>query len=111
MKSYVVNLERFIEWCEAISKQLRDVDVSFEIFNAIDGSKDFEDKWHYNDKKRKLLRVCPFSSEKIAHFVSLYQLKKKCVELIEPIRILAGDAVPPANFEQTLGLAANLLNK
>lgn len=111
MKIYVINLERSADRREVISKQLQDANVSFEIFNAVDGSKDFDDQWRYNDKKRRFLRIRPLSTGEIACFASHYQLWKKCVELNEPIVVIEDDALPLPNISQSLNTATKLMEK
>lgn len=111
MKIFVINLERSIERRKEISKQLQNANVIFEIFNAVDGSKDFKDKWRYNDNKRRLLRARPLSTGEIACFASHYLLWKKCVELNEPITILEDDAIPPPDLKQVIDITTQYLQK
>ena len=111
MKIFVINLKRSVERRKTISKQLQNEDVSFEFFDAVDGSKDIEHTWHYNDRKRRLLRGRPLSLGEVACFASHYQLWEKCIELNEPIVILEDDAVPLPNLKDTLNLTAQHLKK
>lgn len=111
MKIYVINLERSHERRERMIKALTDAGLEYEIFPAVDGSKDFEELEHYNDKKRRFLRSRPLTRGELAAFASHHRLWKKCVELNEPIIIFEDDAVLLSEFPEAINIAEQHIEK
>ncbi|SIO14552.1 glycosyltransferase family 25 protein [Halodesulfovibrio marinisediminis] len=111
MKIYVINLERSHERRERMIKALTDAGLEYEIFPAVDGSKNFEELEHYNDKKRRFLRSRPLTRGELAAFASHHRLWKKCVELNEPIIIFEDDAVLLPEFPEAIKIAEQHIEK
>lgn len=111
MKIFVINLERSHTRRERMIKNLSESGLEYEIFPAVDGSKEFKELAHYNDKKRRFLRIRPLTRGEIAAFASHYRLWKKCVELNEPIIIFEDDAELLPTFTKAIKLAEKQIQK
>ncbi|MEZ9575033.1 glycosyltransferase family 25 protein [Vibrio sp. 10N.261.55.F4] len=94
-KIFVINLESSIERRKNISCQLNELDLSFDIFNAVDGRDTpthplFE---RYNDKLSQAFRAKTLSAGQLGCYASHYLLWEKCVEINQPIIVIEDDAL------------------
>ena len=94
-KIFVINLESSIERRKNISCQLNELDLSFDIFNAVDGRDTpthplFE---RYNDKLSQAFRAKTLSAGQLGCYASHFLLWEKCIELNQPIIVIEDDAL------------------
>ncbi|MBU2910369.1 epitope biosynthesis protein [Vibrio splendidus] len=94
-KIFVINLESSIERRKNISCQLNELDLPFDIFNAVDGR---DTPTHplfdrYNDKLSQTYRAKTLSAGQLGCYASHYLLWEKCVELNQPIIVIEDDAL------------------
>ncbi|RTZ14646.1 glycosyltransferase family 25 protein [Vibrio aquaticus] len=107
MKVFVISLKRSPERREYIKKQLDDLGVEFEFFDAVDGRAEpphplFEN-YHY--KKRLWLTSGRMPSKgELGCYGSHYLLWQRCVELDEPILIIEDDSEVQPRFKDLLPL-------
>lgn len=111
MKIFVINLERSTGRRERMTQALTEAELDFEIFPAVDGSKKFDELSHYNDRKRRFLRIRSLTNGEIGAFASHYRLWKKCVSMNEPIIIFEDDAVLLPNFHEAIQIAESNIVK
>ena len=105
MKVFVVSLKRSVERRERIQKHLDTLDISFEFFDAIDGSiEGFQYSDHARPVTTKKRKGYSLKTSEIACFASHYTMWKKCVSLNEPIVIMEDNVDPIANAKQIIEL-------
>ena len=94
-KIFVINLESSIERRKNISHQLNELDLSFDIFNAVDGrtSPPHPLLNRYNDCLSQTYRAKTLSAGQLGCYASHYLLWEKCVEINEPIIVIEDDAL------------------
>jgi len=89
MKVFVISLKRSKERRIRIEKQLNNMGIKFDFFDAVDGS---EESFKYHDKsspqKTKLRYGYALTSSEIACYASHRLTWEKCIQLNEPIIIL-----------------------
>ncbi|EJN6959563.1 glycosyltransferase family 25 protein [Photobacterium damselae] len=91
---FVINLPSSIERKENISKQLRQLDLSFELFKAVNGHKESSPLFKlYDEELSQQCRGKSLSKGQLGCYASHYLLWQKCVELNKPIIILEDDAL------------------
>ncbi|MGR5455957.1 glycosyltransferase family 25 protein [Vibrio alfacsensis] len=95
MKVFVVSLARSFDRRERIEKKLKQENIEFEFFDAIDGS---VDGFLHSEKCRPTItqqrKGYQLKTSEIACFSSHYELWMRCVNLDEPIVILEDNVDP-----------------
>ncbi|MUK77076.1 glycosyltransferase [Aliivibrio fischeri] len=106
MKVFVVSLKRSVDRRERIQKHLDALNISFEFFDAIDGSvKNFQYSDHGRPVTTKKRKGYSLKTSEIACFASHYAMWQKCVSLNEPIVIMEDNVDPIANAKQIIELS------
>lgn len=90
---YVINIESSLHRRDSISKQFKQLGLSFNFFKAVNGNEEAHPLFdRYNHKKRLLFRGKPLVKGQLGCFASHYLLWEKCVLDNKPIIILEDDA-------------------
>ncbi|WP_430734978.1 glycosyltransferase family 25 protein [Halodesulfovibrio aestuarii] len=111
MKIFIINLERSADRRSKMEARLKELNLTHEFFNAVDGSENnFRYSNRYDSKKRLLLRGRELQRGQIANFASHISLWEQCVELDTPIVVLEDDAVLKDNFPKAVTLASQQIN-
>lgn len=106
MKVFVVSLKRSVDRRERIQKHLDALDISFEFFDAIDGSiENFQYSDHARPVTTKKRKGYSLKTSEIACFASHYAMWQKCVSLNESIVIMEDNVDPIANAKQIIELS------
>lgn len=99
MKIYVINLPSSVDRRENIRKQLDQQNVSYEIFQAVDGRGNphplFE---RYNDRRRKRYKRHRLSNTELGCYASHYLLWEWCVQSGEPVIVMEDDVIISPQF-------------
>lgn len=112
MKIFIINLERSADRRAYMKSRLEELDLTYQFFNAVDGSNpNFKYSERYDSKKRLFLRGRELQRGQIANFASHISLWEKCVELDTPIIVLEDDAVLKDNFPEAISVAAEKIKK
>ncbi|MEF1212970.1 glycosyltransferase family 25 protein [Vibrio alginolyticus] len=103
MKVFVVSLARSLDRRERIEEKLKQQDITFEFFDAVDGS---VDRFLHSEKSRPTITLrrkgYQLKTSEVACFASHYELWVRCVELDEPIVILEDNVDPVEGLKQVL---------
>ncbi|CAM2826484.1 glycosyltransferase family 25 protein [Vibrio neptunius] len=105
MKIFVISLKRSPERRDYIKKQLDQLDIDFEFFDAVDGRAEPPHKLfeNYNYFKRLWLTSGRMPSKgELGVYGSHYLLWKKSIELDEPIIVFEDDAAILPSFPSSL---------
>lgn len=104
MKVFIVSLKESVERRDRISKLLDGMEVSHEIFDAVNGREGLpaELSGMPDDQHRRILRSRPLTGGEKGCYASHYLLWQKCVELNEPILIIEDDCLPTHYLKQSL---------
>ena len=112
MKVFVVSLKRSVDRRERIQKHLDTLDISFEFFDAIDGS---IEGFQYSDHARPLTtkkhKGYTLKANEVACFASHYGLWKKSIELNESIVIIEDNVEPISKAKELIELSFQYINK
>lgn len=113
LKIFVISLLRSPERRARISSQLNQLNIEFEFFDAIDGSKGDHTLWtNYNYIKRKwLISGKQPSRGELGCFASHYLLWRRCIELNEPLLLIEDDSFIKPNFAEHLASIDHELKK
>ena len=106
LNTYVINLAGSDERWETTSARLKELQVPFERFAAVDG----REKPHplfarYDDKLREKYRRRVLSGGELGCFASHFKLWEKCIELDTPIMVMEDDIVISDSFPEALKIA------
>ncbi|OXS14607.1 glycosyl transferase [Zobellella denitrificans] len=113
MPVFVISLKRSQDRREYIAAQFEREKVSFEFFDAVDGSdKNNPLLKRYNYAKRLWLTSgkMPTNGE-IGCYASHYSLWQKCVDMAQPIVVVEDDATICPHAAQTLALVAEKIQQ
>lgn len=112
MKVFVVSLKRSVDRRERIQKHLNELDISFEFFDAIDGSiEGFQYSDHARPDITKKRKGYALKTSEIACFASHYALWKKSIELNESIVIIEDNVDPIPNAKKLIELSFQYIKK
>ncbi len=93
-KVFVINLKRSVDRNEYISNQFKQLNLKFEIFEAIDGiNNNHYLLKKYNDVERFRIKGKSLRRSQLGCYASHYLLWEKCVTMNQPIIILENDAL------------------
>ena len=91
---YVINLPQSTARKSAISSQLNDIGVDFEIFRAVDGRTDELPSWPRYDEEKAIQTKCwPLNAGQLGCFYSHVRLWRCCVESGRPLIVIEDDAL------------------
>ncbi|WP_415893140.1 glycosyltransferase family 25 protein [Neptuniibacter sp. PT8_73] len=104
MDIFIISLPEASERRERIANILNNVELEYEIFEAINGHKGLPAELVNlpDDNFRKVFKSRPLSNGERGCYASHYLLWKKCIELNKPIVILEDDAIPLEGFKEAL---------
>jgi len=106
LKTFVINLAGSDERWETTSSRLKELNVSFERFEAVDGRKNQHPLFaRYDDKRRQRYRSRALSGGELGCFTSHFLLWQKCVELDQPIIIMEDDLIISDRFCEAIAIA------
>jgi len=111
MKIFIISLKNNPERRISIDKQLKDCNLNYSFFDAIDGRKIHHSLFDkYNEKKSILRNRRPLSGGEKGCYASHYLLWEKCIDINEPIVILEDDCHIKVNFEDALSKVSKVIN-
>jgi len=106
LKTFVINLAGSDERWETTSARLKELNVSFERFEAVDGRVSphplFE---RHDDNLRQKYRGRALSGGELGCFASHFLLWQRCVELDEPIVVMEDDIIINDSFPEAIKVA------
>jgi len=106
LKTFVINLAGSDERWETTSARLKELSVSFERFEAVDGRVSphplFE---RHDDNLRQKYRGRALSGGELGCFASHFLLWQRCVELDEPIVVMEDDIIINDSFPEAIKVA------
>jgi len=106
LKTFVINLAGSDERWETTSARLKELSVSFERFEAVDGRVSQHPLFErHDDNLRQKYRGRALSGGELGCFASHFLLWQRCVELDEPIVVMEDDLVISSSFNEALRLA------
>jgi len=112
LKTFVINLAGSDERLETTSSRLKELNVSFERFEAVDGRVSphplFE---RHDDKLRQKYRGRALSGGELGCFASHFLLWQRCVELNEPIVVMEDDIIIRDSFPEAVKVASENISK
>lgn len=112
MKVFVVSLKRSVDRRERIQTHLDALDISFEFFDAIDGSVEgFLYSEHAHPDITKKRKGYTLKTSEVACFASHYALWKISIELNESIVIIEDNVDPIPNAKKLIELSFQYINK
>jgi glycosyl transferase family 25 len=110
VRLFVVSLKRFPERSAFMRAGLDGLDLSYEMFAAIDGSLGEHISISRYDEKKCLRRFgAPLMPAEIACFASHFLLWELCVQLREPITVVEDDVSFSPGFAEALALSSDLI--
>ena len=106
IKLYVINLASSTQRLETTRQRLKELNIPFERFDAIDGRTSKHPLFErYDDKKREKYRRKPLSNGELGCFSSHYLLWQKCIELDQPIVVMEDDVIINDSLNEALEIA------
>ena len=106
LNTYVINLAGSDERWETTSARLKELQVPFERFAAVDGRENPHPLFaRYDDKLRQRYRGRALSGGELGCFSSHFLLWQKCVELDQPIIIMEDDLLISDSFCEAIAIA------
>lgn len=112
MKVFVISLKRSVDRRELIQKHLDALDISFEFFDAIDGSvENFLYSEHARPSITKKRKGYTLKTSEVACFASHYALWKKSIELNESIVIIEDNVDPIPKAKELIELSLQQITK
>ncbi|PKM22100.1 MAG: hypothetical protein CVV10_06020 [Gammaproteobacteria bacterium HGW-Gammaproteobacteria-14] len=112
MRLFVINLKRSTARRESAARQLSATGVSFEFFDAIEGSLGYEPFFESYDERAYIINCGrPAKLGEIGCYASHLLLWKKCVELNEPIMIMEDDFQLSDGFAHSVAVCDRLIRR
>lgn len=112
MKIFVISLKRSIERRSKVGKQLKELDLDFEYFDAVDGSVEgFIYQNRASSKKTKLRNGYTLTCNEIACFASHLSMWEKCIQLNESIIVLEDNCDIGELFSSNVKSFKSLIDK
>jgi len=111
MKIFVISLKNAAERRRESARQLAELGLEFEFFDAVSGSTDFSAYFSGYDKRlfRLNARRDPLANE-VGCYASHRSVWKKCVELQEPVIVFEDDFLLLENFPDALRETQSLID-
>lgn len=107
---FVINLASSESRRNKITKRLAALDISFELFEAVDGRNKVHPLFsHYNNERCQQHRRTCMAGGELGCFASHYLLWQKCVELGAPIVVMEDDVYVCDNFTKALDVAHSVV--
>ena len=112
MKIFVISLKRSTDRRARITKTLKNANIEFEFFDAIDASTpNFKYSERRAPKQTKLRFGYPLIESELACFASHFSLWEKCVALNEPILVFEDNCDLSPLFSENQALLEQLVDK
>lgn len=104
MKLYVISLQDAHDRRQQVNRNMAEIGVAFEFFDAVNGYKGLPDSLvdKPDDAYRVKFRGRPLTPGEKGCYASHYLVWKKCVDLNEPIAVFEDDFTPTLFFKQVI---------
>ena len=106
LTTYVINLAGSDQRWETTSSRLKELNVPFERFEAVDGRVKPDPLFsRYDDKLREKYRRRVLSGGELGCFASHFKLWEKCIELNQPIMVMEDDIIINDTYPEAIDIA------